>query len=75
MKRQRVDSSSLGSVGYDAQKKILEVEFRHGGIYRYLGVPESEYEALMASDSLGRFVNERIKPNYTVLVVQRPVRH
>jgi len=39
MKRQPVESSNLASVGYDAARQILEIEFNHGGIYQYYDVP------------------------------------
>jgi len=34
MRRARVKSASLASVGYDARRHRLEVEFRQGNIYR-----------------------------------------
>lgn len=55
MKRQSVDSSNLASVGYDAAKEILEIEFNHGGVYQYFDVPESVYNELMDADSHGRY--------------------
>lgn len=70
MHRDPVDSSSLSSMGYDAQKHLLEVEFRNGGIYRYLEVPEREYEALLHADSVGRHLNQEIKPFYSVIKVR-----
>jgi len=68
--RDPVDSSSLSSLGYDARKHLLEVEFRNGGIYRYLEVPETEYEALRHADSVGRHLNQEIKPFYSVIKVR-----
>jgi hypothetical protein len=64
MIRQLVNSSAVRSVGYDQRRRILEVEFVSGEVYRYLGVERIVYGALLRSDSLGRFVNERIKPRY-----------
>jgi hypothetical protein len=64
MIRQLVNSSAVRSVGYDQRSRILEVEFVSGEVYRYLGVERIVYGALLRSDSLGRFVNERIKPRY-----------
>ena len=68
--REPVDSSSLNSVGYDPGKRLLEVEFRNGGIYRYLDVPEDDYRALKEADSLGRHLNQEIKPFYSVIKVR-----
>jgi len=68
--REPVESSSLSSVGYDARKRLLEVEFRNGGVYRYLDVPEDEYQALKGAGSLGRHLNHEIKPFYSVIKVR-----
>lgn len=35
-----------------------------GDVYRYFGVPPQRHQALMAAESLGAYVNARIKPNY-----------
>jgi len=64
VKRDTVSSSSLSSVGYDAARRILEVEFRHGGIYQYLDVPPEIYTALREAASLGTYLGRVIKPNY-----------
>lgn len=64
MYRQRVDSSVIASVGYDRDRRVLEVELVSGAVYQYLDVPPKDYLALLAADSQGRFYNQRIKPNY-----------
>lgn len=52
------------SVGYDKGRRVLEVEVAGGAVYQYLGVPAREYFALLSADSVGRYYNQRIKPNY-----------
>ena len=37
MQRTPVDSTNLASVGYDADTKMLEVEFHGGSAYQYEG--------------------------------------
>lgn len=69
MRRRLVHSSSVRSVGYDLETWTLEVEFASGDVYRYLEVPELVHRQLMASDSVGRFINKRIKPHYKVVDV------
>lgn len=64
MKREPVESSNLASVGYDAAKQILEIEFNHGGIYQYFNVPEEEYEELMSANSHGSYFVHNIKDVY-----------
>ena len=38
--RMRIKSNDLKSVGYDESMQILEIEFHHGGVYQYFGVPK-----------------------------------
>lgn len=64
MKREPVESSNLASIGYDAAKQILEIEFNHGGIYQYFDVPEEEYEELMSANSNGSYFVHNIKDVY-----------
>lgn len=62
MKRERLDSSSLASAGYDPAAHVLEVEFRNGGVYQYLEVEDDEYEEFRRASSKGRYLNREIKP-------------
>jgi hypothetical protein len=64
MLRSVVSSSSLTSVGYDGGARLLEIEFRHGGVYRYQEVPRAVFAELMRSPSKGRYFNERIRDRY-----------
>lgn len=61
MLRTIVSSTNLNSVGYDEDKRILEVEFQGGSVYRYFGIPEQIYLALMSADSHGSYFNRNIK--------------
>ena len=70
MKRLPVESSSLASVGYDATSRVLEVEFRHGAVYRYRDVPPETSAALLSAESKGRFLNEEIRSLYECLKVR-----
>jgi KTSC domain len=62
--RLHVESSAVESVGYDAVRRTLEIEYAGGGVYRYLGVPLRAYALLLRADSIGAYVNRRIKPYY-----------
>ena len=59
-----VSSSNLSSVGYDGNKKILDVEFHNGNVYRYFDVPKEEHVRLMSADSHGTYFSRNIKSNY-----------
>ncbi|BET57741.1 KTSC domain-containing protein [Geobacter sp. 60473] len=61
MERIPVSSSNLASVGYDASSAVLEVEFNHGGIYQYSGVPEEIYHSLMSAGSHGTYFDQFVK--------------
>lgn len=64
MKRVYVKSSSIRTVGYDPRTQTLEIEFVGHSVYRYLRVPKEIYQALMAAESKGAFVNQIIKPYF-----------
>ncbi len=64
MDRQRVSSSNLESVGYDANDEILEIKFHSGGIYQYSNVPLEKYESLLNSPSKGSYFARFIKDRY-----------
>lgn len=72
MEREPVDSSSLSSLGYDARRHVLEVEFRNGGVYRYMDVPEDAWTELREADSKGRYLNSEIKPRFRWRKVASP---
>ncbi len=64
MDRIQVESSNVRSIGYDAQSMTLEVEFVNGNIYQYFDVPEALYQAFMAAESRGQFLNLNVKGSY-----------
>jgi KTSC domain len=65
MERVPVSSSSIATVGYDTESKVLEVEYQNGGIYQYAGVPPELHNQLMNSPSLGAFMNQQIRKLYS----------
>jgi hypothetical protein len=70
MKRDQVDSTLIASLGYDADRSILEIEFKStGAVWRFMGVPETLFNAMMSADSYGSFFNAHIKGRYWELRV------
>ena len=69
MRRSTVKSRSIRSVGYHERSQILELEFEGGRLYQYFDVPRSVYEELVQAESIGRFVNTRVKGNYRCLAL------
>ena len=56
-------------MGYDIARHLLKVRFRNGRTYYYLDVPRETYRRLMTAESLGKFINEEIKPKYKAVRV------
>lgn len=61
MRRKATASEALVSIGYDARRQILEVEFDGGDVYRYRDVPVEVYETLLAAESKGTWFNQTFK--------------
>jgi hypothetical protein len=64
MRRERVESTTMKSVGYAARERILEIEFDSGAIYQYLDVPAKIHASLMRAESKGRYFNDEIREIY-----------
>jgi len=61
MNRIPVASSDLRSVGYDALRRLLEVEFVSGSVYQYSAVPDFIFNGLMTAASKGQYFNRVIQ--------------
>ena len=62
---QRVESSLIQAVRYDAVSSILDVELLPDlRRYRFFDVPFSVYEELMAAPSKGTYFNDFIRDQY-----------
>jgi hypothetical protein len=64
MERENVNSSNLASIGYDSENEILEVEFKHGGVYQYFDVSENVFNELMNAPSHGVYFSANIRNDY-----------
>lgn len=62
MHRVPVVSTTMNSVGYDPEKRTLEIEFTGGEVYEYYEVPEEIHRDLMAAESKGRYFNLVFRP-------------
>ncbi|MDF7810878.1 KTSC domain-containing protein [Hymenobacter sp. YC55] len=61
MQRRPIRSTSLKAVGYDAATLTLEIEYRNGSLVRYIGVPETMYQALLAVAGKALFVEQVVE--------------
>ncbi len=64
MQRQLVISSSIRAIGYDPAERVLEIEFRSGGVYQYFGVPPEVYQEFMGAPSKGKFFEEHLRDEF-----------
>jgi hypothetical protein len=64
MKRAAVDSSSLESVGYDRDARVMEIRFRSGGVYQYFDVAPVVHRRLMNASSKGRYFAKAVRSAY-----------
>jgi len=65
-----VDSTSLRTVGYDAERQLLRIEFQNGSIYHYFDVPATVYQELMQAPSKGAYFNRSIRPIFDFALVK-----
>lgn len=62
---QKIDSSSIDSIGYDPKTLDLHVDFHKTGRYIYENIPPQVYEEIMMSSSKGKtFFEKVVKPKY-----------
>lgn len=64
MKRVPVSSSNLRSVGYLKKKRLLEIMFKHGGVYQYRNVPPDIHAGLMNARSHGRYHWRHVRTSF-----------
>ena len=64
MDRKRINASTIRSVGYDAGKQLLEIEFTSGSIVQYSGVSPEVHRRFMSSPSPGGFFQDQIDENF-----------
>lgn len=57
-------SAALKGFDYDADKKILRVEFVNGSVYKYHDVSEAIYKELEKAPSKGQFFNDKIRDKF-----------
>ena len=57
-------SVAIKSFDYDADTKILRVEFSNGSVYQYHDIPKLVYEELEKSPSQGQYFNAEIKDKF-----------
>ncbi|MEM8723254.1 MAG: lysine--tRNA ligase, partial [Cyanobacteria bacterium P01_G01_bin.39] len=58
-------SNAIKEFDYDAEQKALRIVFNNGNVYKYADVPESIYQELKETSSVGQYFNSQIKDKFT----------
>lgn len=66
IERMLICSGILSSIGYNAQRRALQVEFTNGHLYRIDDVSAHTYKALMQAENFDRYYREYIKYRYKI---------
>ena len=59
-----IESEMIVAVRYLPDAQQLDVMFRTGDKYRYVGVPPLEYTGLLSANSKGRYMHKQILKRY-----------
>jgi hypothetical protein len=70
MKLQKVKSTMISEVGYDAAANVLHVKFPNGKHYAYFDVAPQLHEDMMASDSIGKFFASNVRGSFAHSIVE-----
>jgi hypothetical protein len=70
MWRTPVVSSAIASIGYDEERKMLEVEFNSGSVYRYFDVPPDTHLEFITAPSHGRYFDQYVRDVFDFEQVQ-----
>ena len=68
--RAPVESTAIAALGYSHRRQILEIKFKSGHTYRYVGVPKSVYHDMLKADSKTAFYTFNIKGYYRAYYVR-----
>lgn len=61
----KCESSQIAGFGYDTASQTLAVNFKHGGLYHYAGVPADVFAKMQSAESAGSFLHKHIKGTYS----------
>lgn len=60
----KVESSNIAAIGYDAESKTLQVDFTSGKRYQYQNVPPETFAEFQAANSVGKYFAANIRPGF-----------
>jgi len=65
MDRKRINASNIRSVGYDAGRQLLEIEFSNGSVVQYAGVSPEVHRRFLNAPSPGSFFQDQIEEHFS----------
>lgn len=65
MKIHKVNSQAVSKVGYDRANSKLVVQFKTGHTYNFTRVGKDMWTKLRTTDSIGKFMHDKILGRYT----------
>ena len=61
MQLTKVNSTQIAAIGYNQNTKELFIEYKNNAVYKYINVPETVYNGILAAKSVGKYVSEYVK--------------
>jgi hypothetical protein len=58
------ESTTLCTIGYDANRELLQLEFHNHATYQYFHVPAEIHEGLLQAPSKGAYFNRFIREKF-----------
>lgn len=65
-----VESTTLVTIAYDADRQLLQLEFRDRVVYHYFNVPADVYQGLVSALSKGSYFNRSIRDRFVYARVE-----
>lgn len=54
------DSTAVAAIAYEPERRLLDVTFTSGHVYRYFAVPRDVYDRFRSAESAGHFLHEEV---------------
>ena len=70
MPMEEVTSSNLRAIGH--RNGVLRLDYADGAILVYLDVDAFHYRNMLECDSIGAYINRRIKGNFSYMLIKHP---
>ena len=65
------EAKTIESSSYNAETKVLTVDFGKGGTYEYAEVPQEVADAVAKAESKGKAINEMVKGKFKATKVEK----